>query len=91
MVADYLESLGLENYLVEVGGDLRTKGKKPDNTDWSIAVERPDSAQGSVLQLIYPKNAAVATSGDYRTTSKSMASATRISSTPEMATPSVIN
>lgn len=65
-VADYLEDQGIENYLVEVGGEVRTHGEKPDGSPWRIAVEKPISTERSVQRIIDLGNAAVATSGDYR-------------------------
>ena len=65
-VADYLETWGVEDYLVEIGGEIRTHGEKPDGTPWRIAVEKPASSERSVQRIIDLGNAAVATSGDYR-------------------------
>ncbi len=65
-VADYLERQGIEDYLVEVGGEIRTHGEKPDGTPWRIAVEKPVSRERSVQRIIDLGNSAVATSGDYR-------------------------
>ena len=65
-VADYLESRGLEDYLVEVGGEIRTHGAKPGGKPWRIAVEKPISSERSVQRVIDLGNVAVATSGDYR-------------------------
>lgn len=61
-----LEAMGINDYLVEVGGEVRIRGKKPDG-DWRIAIERPVMAFGQEAQkIIAPGNHAVATSGDYR-------------------------
>ncbi|WP_254918378.1 FAD:protein FMN transferase [Cobetia sp. QF-1] len=65
-VADALEAKGIENYLVEVGGEIRVKGEKPGGKPWRIAIEAPKSFERSVQRIINPGNAAVATSGDYR-------------------------
>ena len=40
-IVKVLEQYGVENYLVEVGGELQTKGKKPNGEPWRIAVEKP--------------------------------------------------
>ncbi|MGB1222345.1 MAG: FAD:protein FMN transferase, partial [Alcanivoracaceae bacterium] len=53
-------------YLVEIGGELRAAGHKPDGSAWRIAVEQPVPGireTGRVLELV---DMAVATSGDYR-------------------------
>ncbi len=40
-IVNVLEQLGVDNYLVEIGGELQTKGKKPDGEPWRIAIEKP--------------------------------------------------
>ncbi len=61
-----LEAMGIENYLVEIGGEVRIRGRKPGG-DWRIAIERPVMEVGqSVQKIIAPGDMAVATSGDYR-------------------------
>ncbi len=65
-VADYLEDRGIADYLVEVGGEIRTQGTKPGGEPWRIAVEKPVSSERSVQRIIDLDSAAVATSGDYR-------------------------
>ena len=63
-----LEAQGIDHYLVEIGGELRTQGQKPGNVPWKIAVEKPayslSEREGQLI--IEPGNMAVATSGDYR-------------------------
>lgn len=65
-VADYLQAQGIESYLVEIGGEIRTHGEKPDGSAWRIAVEKPVSTERSVQRIVELGDAAVATSGDYR-------------------------
>lgn len=71
-VARYLQRSGIENFLVEVGGELRGSGLKPDGKPWRVGIERPDAAAGEVMaeeELITAvelKDQALATSGDYR-------------------------
>ncbi|SDL63693.1 thiamine biosynthesis lipoprotein [Modicisalibacter muralis] len=65
-VAEYLEAQGIEDYLVEIGGEIRTHGEKPDGSPWRVAVEKPVSTERSVQRVVELGNAAVATSGDYR-------------------------
>ena len=67
LIAQLLESEGIESYLVEIGGELRAKGLKPDAGPWKIAIEAPESAlQRSVQRIIAVKDVGIATSGDYR-------------------------
>ncbi|MDP8099342.1 FAD:protein FMN transferase [Pasteurella atlantica] len=66
-LAQYLEQLGIENYLVEIGGELRAKGKNIHKDDWQIAIEKPTLVQGQEIQILVPiSNLGIATSGSYR-------------------------
>lgn len=65
-LAASLETQGVRHYLVEVGGELRGAGVKPDGQPWWVALEGvPDAAepQPTVVAL---HGLAIATSGDYR-------------------------
>ena len=42
-IADIFEKHGIQNYIVEIGGELKTRGKKSDGSPWRIAVEKPVS------------------------------------------------
>jgi len=70
LVAEYLQEKGVQNYLVEIGGEMRVKGFKHTGELWHVAIEKPildaSGEQRSVHQVIIPKDNAVATSGDYR-------------------------
>lgn len=69
-VAEYLESLGIKNYLVEIGGEVRTKGVNKHNKVWTVGIDQPifdESASNRELQeIVSLKNASIATSGNYR-------------------------
>ncbi len=65
-VAQWLGGQGLENYLVEVGGEMRLAGLSGRGDPWRIAIERPDSADRAAEEAIRVSDAGVATSGDYR-------------------------
>ncbi|WP_221798589.1 FAD:protein FMN transferase [Oceanobacter mangrovi] len=67
-VAELLVSKGINSYLVEIGGELRIAGNKPDGASWRIAIERPTSevSDRQVQLILEPGQAGVATSGDYR-------------------------
>ena len=65
-VADYLEDLGVNNYMVEIGGELRLKGYNKRGTGWRIAVESPLLNQRMVQRTLLTGDMAIATSGDYR-------------------------
>ncbi len=66
----YFENLGINNFMVEIGGEVRTKGKNPKGEIWRIGVDKPvegESVPGQNLQtIIYLDNKAITTSGNYR-------------------------
>ena len=66
IVAEYIEQQGIQNYLVEIGGEMRLKGFKHTGELWHVAIEKPVTIERAVQQVIVPKDNAVATSGDYR-------------------------
>ena len=66
LVAEYIEDNGINNYLVEIGGEMRLKGFKHTGELWHVAIEKPLTNERAVHQIIVPKDNAVATSGDYR-------------------------
>lgn len=65
-VAEYLKEQGIENFLVEIGGEVRVAGKKPEGTLWRIGIERPEAGQRSLQTKVELADLALATSGDYR-------------------------
>ncbi|MCX2833550.1 FAD:protein FMN transferase [Microbulbifer thermotolerans] len=65
-VALLLEARGARNYLVEIGGELRSRGKNPQGLDWRIGIESPDPSGRVVQRPIAISGKSVATSGDYR-------------------------
>ncbi len=65
-IANKLEENGIQSYLIEVGGEIRTKGVKDDGESWKIAIESPAGGHNIVQAVIGITDVAVATSGDYR-------------------------
>jgi thiamine biosynthesis lipoprotein len=66
VVADYIQSQGIHNYMVEVGGEIRLKGVNREGIPWRIAVEKPSVEERAIQEIIEPGDMAIATSGDYR-------------------------
>lgn len=62
----YLQEQGFENFLVDIGGEIRIKGINVQGAAWRIAVEKPQSGQRSSQIKLALNNVAIATSGDYR-------------------------
>ncbi|MGM0666237.1 MAG: FAD:protein FMN transferase [Bacteroidota bacterium] len=66
----YLSSRGIEKYLVEVGGEVRTRGTKPGDLPWIIGLDKPSDGnytpglhRQADIKLV---DKALATSGNYR-------------------------
>jgi thiamine biosynthesis lipoprotein len=70
VVSHHLEDLGCKNYMVEIGGEVRTKGVNPKRQFWRIGIDRPEfgnNIPGDQLQVIISlRNRSLATSGNYR-------------------------
>lgn len=70
VISSYLEGLGCKNYMVEIGGEIRTRGMNPKGNFWRIGVDRPEVGNmipGKQLQVIISMhNRSLATSGNYR-------------------------
>lgn len=65
-VAAAIESFGITDYMVEIGGDLYTSGRNPDGRPWQIGVETPDAFDRGIQQVVGLSGLGMATSGDYR-------------------------
>jgi len=69
ILAAYLETRGISSYLVELGGEVRAKGKKNKEDDWMVGIDQPNEepTDGRPLKaVIQLKDRALATSGNYR-------------------------
>ncbi len=55
---------GVENFLVNAGGDLKAHGEKEPGVPWVVGIQHPRLPSEFIAKL-RPRNAAVATSGDY--------------------------
>jgi thiamine biosynthesis lipoprotein len=64
-VAEYLDSIGCRNFLVEIGGEVRTKGNNHQGKKWAIGIASPDENR-SIQKVLRISNLSMATSGDYR-------------------------
>ncbi len=65
-IGQLLEAGGVAQYMVEIGGEVRTRGRKHDGSAWRIGVERPVVGQRLVQSVLELSDQALATSGDYR-------------------------
>ena len=65
-VVEWLDEQGVSACLVEIGGEVRAHGTKPDGQPWVIGIEKPTPGERSVQRAVELSNRAMATSGDYR-------------------------
>ena len=65
-VARLLEQNGFRDYLVEIGGEVRTSGHKPGKKPWALGIEAPSYSQRQLFTVIHLSGEAMATSGSYR-------------------------
>jgi thiamine biosynthesis lipoprotein len=70
IVAQYLEKMKIKNYMVEIGGEISTKGRNDKGNIWRIGIDKPlegNITPGANLQAILQLNRkSLATSGNYR-------------------------
>jgi thiamine biosynthesis lipoprotein len=65
-VSVLLDDFDIGNFLVALGGELRMRGRNPEDELWSIAIEKASDNGGDVQMVVRLTDRAVSTSGDYR-------------------------
>ncbi len=65
-IAELLNARGLENYLIEIGGEIRARGRKAPGKAWRVGIEQPRAQNRSVNRVLKLRDLAVATSGNDR-------------------------
>lgn len=69
MVGSFLASQGVDNFLVDVGGEILARGNKPNGALWSVGIEKPaeDKHDERIVQeVVELKDKSIVTSGNYR-------------------------
>jgi thiamine biosynthesis lipoprotein len=66
VIADMLSAEGVDDLMVEIGGELTVKGKNRDGVSWRIAIEKPNEGSSTAKQVLSLSDVSIATSGDYR-------------------------
>lgn len=66
LMAERLSALHLEHFLIDIGGEVRARGRNARGEPWRIAVERPIDAEPEPYAILQLDDAAVTTSGEYR-------------------------
>jgi thiamine biosynthesis lipoprotein len=66
LLAVELTQLGLADFMIEIGGEVRVQGRNVQGKPWRIAVEKPVDAEPEPLLVLELADVAVTTSGEYR-------------------------
>jgi thiamine biosynthesis lipoprotein len=66
VAAEGVRRMGASDFALEVGGEVRAHGVRPDGTAWRVAIEAPTPGSRTVFRVLELQDQAVATSGDYR-------------------------
>ena len=66
MVARQMEQKGITGYVINVGGNVRTLGAKPDGSGWTVGVENPDEDADDYLAYLQLNGKSLITSGSYQ-------------------------
>jgi len=61
-----LDAAGATDYLVEIGGEMKLRGRNAERQEWAVAIEAPLQNERRVQRVFRLTNQSVATSGDYR-------------------------
>jgi FAD:protein FMN transferase len=65
-VGQLVTDSGAGAWMVEIGGEVRTRGSKPDGSGWRIGIEQPLAGERMLDSTLELHDSALATSGDYR-------------------------
>ena len=69
VVAEFFDKQNLSSYLIEIGGEVVGKGKKPNGQNWIVGIEKPTDSKDEVSKLqamVKIENCAITTAGSYR-------------------------
>jgi FAD:protein FMN transferase len=69
IIANFLLSKKINSFIIEIGGEVYAKGKKPDGDYWKVGIEKPDDNPNSanpLTAIVKLENMALSTSGNYR-------------------------
>jgi len=70
IIAEYLQSKGVDDYMVEIGGEIVLSGKNPEGSKWRIGINKPvddsTSTNNDVEKLLVLTDKSLSTSGNYR-------------------------
>lgn len=64
-IAGFLEKRGITSYMVEIGGEIKTKGQKAAGKPWTLGIDTP-TASGEIAATLHLEGRGLTTAGDYR-------------------------
>ena len=66
LIGKKLDKLGINNYIINIGGDILTKGYNSKKENWVIGIENPNLKEKFIKEIVNLTNKGLATSGDYK-------------------------
>ena len=66
LIGKKLDQLGINNYIINIGGDILTKGYNSKKENWVIGIENPNLKEKLIKDIVNLTNKGLATSGDYK-------------------------
>ncbi len=68
VIGEFFKDRNIENFMIEIGGEVVVRGRNPQNNEWTIGINTPDvnASSRDILLPVILKNQALATSGNYR-------------------------
>ena len=66
LIGKKLDQLGINNYIINIGGDILTKGYNSKKENWIIGIENPNLKEKFIKEIVNLTNKGLATSGDYK-------------------------
>jgi thiamine biosynthesis lipoprotein len=66
VLSNWLTSHGFADHLMEIGGEMRASGHRPDGGGWRVGIEAPETMRGRIERIVAVSDTAVTTAGDYR-------------------------
>lgn len=66
IVGDFLREKGIENFMVEIGGEVLCRGLNARDEPWRIAIDKPTDGEREFQAVVQVQDRAIATSGSYR-------------------------
>lgn len=69
VVGGFLDTKGIKSYIIDIGGEVLARGEKPNDENWSVAIEKPTQNADddrTIQAVVLLEDMAISTSGSYR-------------------------